>query len=237
VQKVPLICCIGASNEWPNDQEGGKELGALFDRFLFRKSVKYIISQEGRSRLLWDYKPPVLSTKVTPRDILTARLQKDRVKFSQPAVEAFAQIIQELSKEGIMPGDRRQQKAVQACRAFAYLEGENPDDGEVKTEHLDILQYILWVDPVEQPQKTAQIVRRIANPVGSKVLDIYNQAVEITDKQAPTDAILKLQELRKQLEELERRSNNKKIGGAITWIGKQIKTLHYKVIGSNGGEE
>src|SRR5437667_10497817 len=32
--RVPLKLCVGASNEWPHSQEGGKELAALFDRFV-----------------------------------------------------------------------------------------------------------------------------------------------------------------------------------------------------------
>ena len=37
-RKVPLAMCVAASNEWPGD-DGGKELGALFDRFLLRCKV------------------------------------------------------------------------------------------------------------------------------------------------------------------------------------------------------
>src|SRR5207253_4395607 len=49
---VPLRLCVAASNEWP-DPESGKELAALFDRFLLRKAVRPIQSQAGRQRLLW----------------------------------------------------------------------------------------------------------------------------------------------------------------------------------------
>src|SRR3954453_1128090 len=51
--KVPLLICVGSSNEWPNSQDGGKELVAVFDRFLFRRTVRPILSQTGRQRLLW----------------------------------------------------------------------------------------------------------------------------------------------------------------------------------------
>src|SRR6188472_1670667 len=36
--KVPLRLAVGASNEWPSP-ETGKELSALLDRFLLRKTV------------------------------------------------------------------------------------------------------------------------------------------------------------------------------------------------------
>src|SRR3954451_21981209 len=38
VVKVPLRLAVGASNEWPSP-ETGKELSALFDRFVLRKTV------------------------------------------------------------------------------------------------------------------------------------------------------------------------------------------------------
>ncbi|MFN6049426.1 MAG: AAA family ATPase, partial [Planctomycetia bacterium] len=49
--QVPLKLFVGASNQWPQEQEQGKELNALFDRFLLRKRVKPILSREGRQRL------------------------------------------------------------------------------------------------------------------------------------------------------------------------------------------
>jgi MoxR-like ATPase len=42
--RVPLELCVAASNEWPQGQEGGKELAALFDRFAFRRAVRPILS-------------------------------------------------------------------------------------------------------------------------------------------------------------------------------------------------
>src|SRR4051812_14174 len=49
---VPLKIFVAASNEWPHQFEGGKELGALWDRFLFRKAVRPILTAAGRTRLL-----------------------------------------------------------------------------------------------------------------------------------------------------------------------------------------
>src|SRR5262249_15533923 len=72
--KVPLLICVGSSNEWPNSQDGGKELVAVFDRFLFRKTVRPILSHAGRQRLLWSRDhTPKLSTSITPEEIHQAR--------------------------------------------------------------------------------------------------------------------------------------------------------------------
>ena len=57
VRAVPLKLCVAASNEWPSS-DSGKELSALLDRFLFRKSVRPIASQTGRQRLSDNHGPP-----------------------------------------------------------------------------------------------------------------------------------------------------------------------------------
>src|SRR5215471_3703451 len=67
--KVPLKLCVAASNEWPSP-ETGKELAALFDRFVLRKSVRPILTAAGRQRLLWQRDhTPRLSTSVTPSEV------------------------------------------------------------------------------------------------------------------------------------------------------------------------
>src|SRR5205085_5201730 len=49
---TPLQLCMAASNEWPSP-DTAKELAALFDRFLLRKTVAPVRTREGRQRLLW----------------------------------------------------------------------------------------------------------------------------------------------------------------------------------------
>jgi MoxR-like ATPase len=81
------------------------------------------------------------------------------------AKEAFEAILRELASEGIRPGDRRQFKAVGACKAFAYLCGAD----RVEPEHLEVAAHCLWDAPEEQPHKAAEVVARIANPTGMRV--------------------------------------------------------------------
>src|SRR4051794_24214279 len=139
--KVPLLLCVGSSNEWPNAQEGGKELQAVFDRFLFRKAVRPILSQAGRQRLLWtrDHTPR-LSTSITPEEIQQARSYALALPWSDEAKQALEAILKELAREGIQPGDRRQFKSVAAAQAFAYLSGAE----RVEPEHLEVLASVLW---------------------------------------------------------------------------------------------
>jgi len=122
---VPLKICIASSNEWPHHFEGGKELAAVHDRFLLRKSVRPIATASGRQRLLWQRDhTPKLSTSITPAELDQARQEAQHLPWTDEAREALQSILRELQREGIQPGDRRQFKSVLAFQAFAYLCGD-----------------------------------------------------------------------------------------------------------------
>ena len=174
-RKVPLRMCVAASNEWPSP-ETGKELAALFDRFLMRRGVSPIRSQVGQQRLLWvrDHTPK-LTTSITPEEVEWARRAADALPWSPEAKEALETILRELAKEGVQPGDRRQFKTVGVVQAYAYLCGAD----EVVPEHLEIATNTLWEDPIEQPLKVVQVIRRIANPTGMRVTQLLLEAEQV----------------------------------------------------------
>ena len=223
--KVPLLLCLSASNEWPDSQEGGRELLAVFDRFLFRKTVRPILSQAGRQRLLWvrDHAPK-LSTSITPEEVQKARLDALSLPWSDEARRALESILKELAKEGIQPGDRRQFKSVAAAQAFAYLNGA----GEVEPEHLEILAHVLWDSPEEQPEKCAAVIAKVANPVGMKVNSLLMECEQILAgcevrslAQAAT-AAAKLGEIDKTLGSLR---GNGRVERARAYVREQVRKL------------
>jgi MoxR-like ATPase len=224
VVQVPLRLCVAASNEWPSP-ETGKELTALLDRFLFRKSVRPIATAAGRRRLLWtrDHAPR-LSTTITAEEVDAAHAAAMALSWSEDAVEALETILRTLAREGIQPGDRRQYKAVAAAQAYAYLCGA----GRVTPEHLEVLASVLWDDPVEQPEKATQVIARIANPTGMRVSQLLMEAEQIlsaTDvkhlAQAAT-ATAKLGEIEKQLGALER---NPRASKARAYMRDQVRRI------------
>src|SRR5205085_2391033 len=144
--------------------------------------------------------------------------------WSQEAKQALETILRELSKEGILPGDRRQFKSVAAAQSFAYLNG----DDQVEPEHLEILSSVLWDDPVEQPQKCASVIARIANPVGMRLSGLLLEAEQILAGCDPRNlaqaaaATAKLGEIDRSLATLR---GNGRVERARTHIQEQARKL------------
>jgi MoxR-like ATPase len=223
-RKVPLKLCVAASNEWaPPDT--GKELTALSDRFLFRKSVSPIRSQTGRQKLLWthDHAPKFTST-VSPAEVEEAQRNAATLPWSAAAKDALETVLRELAREGIHSGDRRQFKTVNAVRAFAFLNGAD----EVQPEHLEVAQHCLWDSPEEQPLKAAQIIARIANPTGMRVSQLLLEAEQVlaaADVRNLADAAkaaAKLAEIERQLAGLK---GNGRVEKARTHLKEQLRRL------------
>lgn len=226
-KKVPLRICVAASNEWPGDDGNGKELGALFDRFLFRKTVRPV-SKAGRSKLLWtrDHNAK-LSTSITAAELDEAHAAAMALDFTPEAVQALERILDELAAEGVVPGDRRQYKSVAAAKAFAYLSGAI----EVEPEHLEILAHVLWDDPFEQPEKCARVVSRIANPVGHLIHEKFQQAQDVLARSRPEDAVAKLKEIKDELIPL---ADHPRKAMVTKWIDDAIKASYDKVLNIRG---
>src|SRR5262245_15228891 len=224
VVRVPLKLAVAASNEWPSS-ETGKELAALLDRFLLRKSVRPILTASGRQRLLWgrDHSPK-LTTSITPAEVDEAHERAMALPWTDEARQALEQVIRELAKEGIQPGDRRQFKAVGVARAFAWLDGAD----RVEPEHLEVLASVLWDSPEEQPGKVAQVIARIANPTGMRLNQLLlecEQVLASTDvrnlSQAAT-AAAKLGEIERQLASLKA---DGRVERARAYVKEQVRKI------------
>ncbi|MFN6051539.1 MAG: hypothetical protein ACK47R_11975, partial [Planctomycetia bacterium] len=135
-RRVPLELCVAAANDYPQGDEA-KSLGALLDRFLVHKSVQPIQSKAGRQKLLWANSAVELSSTLTLPELDAARLDVQGLEWSEEAKAALLAILQDLAREGMVIGDRRQFKSVGLVRAYAWLQGAS----EVLPEHLEVLPH------------------------------------------------------------------------------------------------
>jgi MoxR-like ATPase len=202
----PLKLCVAASNEWPGDGAGGQELSALFDRFLFRKTVRPIATEKGIDSLLWGNLPePTPSRNLTAGELKSAQSDVAAMPWAQNAKDAYTQIRRQCRSEGIIVGDRRLKKSVLACQAAAYLSGHV----EVEPEDLEILSHVLWVDPSEQPDHVAKIVGTIAAPQSLEINGYLAEAEEIASQMKAGD-LGQMSITVKKLDEIVRKVNKLK---------------------------
>ena len=107
------------------------------------------------------------------------------------------------------------------------LSGSRGSD-EVRPEHLEIAQHCLWDDPVEQPQKAAQVIARIANPVGMRVTQLLLEieqvlaAADVRNLADAAKAAAKLAEIDRQLATLK---GNGRVEKARSYLKDQLKKL------------
>jgi MoxR-like ATPase len=224
-KKCPLLMCVAASNEFPHDQDGGKELGALFDRFLIRKKVGYIRTRGGRDRLLWDRNlEPEFQETISIEEIVQAQEEAKALFYTESATKCFERILDALETEGIRPGDRRIRKSVGVCRAYAYLVGHD----RVEQDDLVVLSHTLWDDPTEQPEKAARIVGKLANPTAWEINRVLQEAESVVRSAPPTDAVEKLKSLERELDSLP---DGDRKDTALAVLSQLVKDSYDRVIG------
>jgi len=228
--RVPLELCLAASNEWP-EGDSKKELGALFDRFLLRKTVNPISSLAGRQKLLWANQPPEFSTSLSAHELTAARLDAQGLVWSKEAKQALESVLDELARQGVRPSDRRQYKSVAIVQSFAWLNGAE----DVQPEHLEVLQHVLWNDHTEEASKVRAVIMTIAAPISMKVNGLISEIEQILAGVNPKDlgatatAASKLSEISKSLKAMK---EHPKALAAIAYLKEKITELRLKSLDS-----
>lgn len=169
--KAPLITCIGASNELPQ----GEDLGALYDRFLLRYYVPYIVEESNFAKLLemTDTGPRV---RISLPELGAAQQATDAVQLGE-GLDALVELRAKLKGEGIEASDRTWRACVSVLKAEAFLDGRSV----VQRSDLSVLANVLWNDPSER-SKVAQKVVEFSQPNLAAALEMLDMAAELHRK-------------------------------------------------------
>ena len=170
----PLVTLFAASNELPE----GQELEALFDRFMVRFSLGYMV-REASFRTVITGDEPAIKTKLDLAALGQAQWASQQVKVPDATYDAIIAIRDACRTDGIVASDRRWKKLIKLVRATAYLAGEKT----AAPEDLHVLADALWRDPKDRP-KVARIVGRIADPTSAQAQEILDAAREVIGKVA-----------------------------------------------------
>jgi MoxR-like ATPase len=168
----PLVTMFGASNELPE----GRELEAMFDRFLVRFDVQYLV-QLSNLRAVLLAPDPVISAHLTMEELRTAQAEVAKVVVDEATVDGMVSIREGCQSEGIIASDRRWKKALKLVRASAYMLGSM----KTTPEDLHILVDSLWREPKER-NKVARIVGQQSDPVGTVANEILEAARETAQR-------------------------------------------------------
>jgi MoxR-like ATPase len=230
--KVPMLVAIASANEWIGEGDDAKEMGALFDRFTLRKNIRQISTPAGRDRLLFDddLDKVKFTVKLTPQEIRQARAEAMQLPFTKRCKEVLKDILGDLQKEGIIVGDRRQRWSVSVARAAAYMAGSD----RVEPVHLEVLQHVLWAEPIEQPLKAAAIVMKRANPAAAQITKLLGEAEEIVQNTDAKDLpvvignVKKLDEIKGKLESM---ADSDRRDAALDFVVEHSKNLRKAAMG------
>ena len=197
-----LYLCIAASNEWPDLTR----LGALFDRFLFRKHVEEIEDEDMLNELMFSKSvEPQISVTLTKDDINDAHAEATALPIPDEVRDKMAEIRREARNNGIVIGNRRLRKSVIAVQASAWLRGST----SVGIDDLGILAHVWWSNPEEHPHKIQDIIIDLAKPSKSIANELLFQATEVMnncdaeDLSQAVPAIQKLSEIHKKVKEIK----------------------------------
>jgi len=174
----PLISMFGASNELPE----GKDLEALFDRFLVRFEVGYLLRPANLKLVLTSPEPGVVPA-MSLANLKKMQAEVTKVAVTDDTVEGLITIRDACKAEGIIASDRRWKKALKLVQAAAYMAGEK----KTTPEDLAILIDSLWREPKDRP-KVARLVGKLADPVGAQAAEILDAARETANKVATLKA-------------------------------------------------
>lgn len=172
---LPLTTCIAASNELPE----GEGLDPIYDRFLVRCEVGYIVEDDAWMRMVEAPDP------VAPHAALDLAVEQDKragVEVPHAVVVAARAIGNALRKAGYVVSDRRWKRSLKLVQARAYIDGRmvaEPDD-------LDILEHVLWREPKERAA-IARIIQEHVSPGGSACVAKLDEAEDMFVKLS-TDA-------------------------------------------------
>lgn len=170
--QVPLMSVIGASNEYPEEEEG---LDALFDRFLLRFEIDFIADETNFVSMLKAAGQTIQMPFMTMEELLHLQFLTDRVVIPDEVYKALSKIRVELKDKGIRPSDRRFKQSLSVLQAKAMINQRQV----VQMDDIAILENVLW-EKVKQKDAVSYIIRNHAHDVITQTLySLQNEANEV----------------------------------------------------------
>ncbi|MGN7388173.1 AAA family ATPase [Sporosarcina sp. SAFN-015] len=228
--QVPLMSVIGASNEFPEEGEG---LDALFDRFLLRFEIEYIVEDTNFIFMMKNAGRHMQLPTVTMEELTRLQFLTERVVIQDEVYTAILKIRKELRDEGIQPSDRRFQQSLSLLQARALIRKREV----VLVDDIIILEHVLW-ERVEQRDTVSFIVRRHAqdtviqklDSIQTEAIEIINMILQDNSVEAKMEANQKINALDLELNELKKSHRERE--SEINVLHSKVKSMQQEILNS-----
>lgn len=168
---VPLLTVFGAANELPEEDE----LSAIYDRFLVRFVVGYVVEDWRFLRMLRASAPDG-GTRITLAELALLQDAVDGVAVPDGILRGIADLRRALGEQRIVPSDRRFRQSVTLLRALALLRGRDT----IGDDEVLFLEHVLWRDPAEHAT-VKDVLRRLMRGFDEQVQELLFQGRELGD--------------------------------------------------------
>jgi MoxR-like ATPase len=167
--EVPLLTVFGAANELPEEDE----LSAIYDRFLLRFVVGYVVEDWRFLRML-RAPAPTAGTRLTLDDLALLWAAVDEIQVPDGILRSIGDLRRALAEQQIVPSDRRFRQSVTLLRALALLRGKS----SVSDDEVLFLEHVLWRDPAER-EAVKEVLRRLVHGFDEQVQELVYQGREL----------------------------------------------------------
>lgn len=161
--KTPLMTIVGASNEYPEEDEG---LEALFDRFLLRFELDYIGDERNFLSMMKGNGQKMELPSVTLDELQEFQFQTEMVDIPDEIYNTLLIIRNELKNEGIRPLDRRFKQSLRLLQAKALINQRQ----QVRVDDILLLENVLW-ENIDQKDLVKMIVKENAQDSLASLLE------------------------------------------------------------------
>jgi len=166
---VPLLTVFGAANELPEEDE----LSAIYDRFLVRFVVGYVVEDWRFLRML-RAPAPTAGTRIRLDELDLLWTAVGEVAMPDAILRSVGDLRRALGEQQIVPSDRRFRQSVTLLRALALLRGK----AAVTDDEVMFLEHVLWRDPAERAT-VKDILRQMVHGFDEQVQELVYQGREL----------------------------------------------------------
>ncbi|WP_010288508.1 AAA family ATPase [Kurthia massiliensis] len=157
VLKTPLFTLIGASNEFPEEEE----LAALYDRFLLRREVESLKTPDDLMTMLRGSTTAVDVPPISLAQLQALQQLATEVVVPEHVLTQLVSIHFQLKEQGIPVSDRRTKQCLTILQAEALLNGRM----QVVTNDLRALTDCLWIEAEDRDVVKAVIHEYVLTPL------------------------------------------------------------------------